>query len=268
MAEFLPHSPQKDLFMKKFLSAFALFLFGFVSAQLVHINDGEKITYRIHYGFINAGVAELSVGQTSYKGKPHYRVIGKGYSTGIVNTFFKVNDIYESYIDPQTGLPSFYVRNISEGSYRRHYETSFNHDDKTLVLYDKFKKETRNFRTFEGIQDMLSAFYHLRNMSHHKLKVGSQIKLNVWIDDESYPFLLKVVGIETKKTKLGKIQCLKIIPSVISGRVFKEKEGVIMWVTNDQNHIPVEMEAKLLVGSLKASISSHSNVKYPLAFNK
>ena len=245
MAAFLPHSPQKDLFMKKFLSAFALFLFGLVSAQLVHINDGEKITYRIHYGFINAGVAELSVGQTNYKGKPHYRVIGKGYSTGIVNTFFKVNDIYESYIDPQTGLPSFYVRNISEGSYRRHYETSFNHDDKTLVLYDKFKKETRNFRTFEGIQDMLSAFYHLRNMSHQKLKVGSQIKLNV-----------------------GKIQCLKIIPSVMSGRVFKEKEGVIMWVTNDQNHIPVEMEAKLLVGSLKASISSHSNVKYPLAFNK
>ena len=106
----MPHSPQKDLFMKKFLSAFALFLFGLVFAQLVHINDGEKITYRIHYGFINAGVAELSVGQTNYKGKPHYRVIGKGYSTGIVNTFFKVNDIYESYIDPQTGLPSFYVR--------------------------------------------------------------------------------------------------------------------------------------------------------------
>mgnify|MGYP002756385102 FL=1 len=53
-----------------------------------------------------------------------------------------------------------------------------------------------------------------------------------------------------------------------SGRIFKEKEGVTMWVTNDQNHIPVEMEAKLLVGSLKASISGYSNLKYNLDFKK
>ena len=94
------------------------------------------------------------------------------------------------------------------------------------------------------------------------------MKLTVWIDDETYPFMLKIVGVEKKKTKFGKIECLKIVPSVQSGRIFKEKEGVTMWVTNDQNHIPVEMEAKLLVGSLKASISGYSNLKYNLDFKK
>lgn len=239
-----------------------------LSAQMKHISNGEKITYRIHYGFINAGVAELTATEVDYKGKSHYHIVGKGNSTGVVNTFFKVRDIYESYIDSITGLPSFYVRNISEGGYRRHYETIFNHQKKTLTLYNKLKKETQNFNTFEGIQDMLSAFYHLRNMDNSKLKVGNQIKLNVWIDDESYPFVLKVVGVGTKRTKFGKIECLKIIPSVQSGRVFKDKEGVIMWVTNDQNRIPVELEAKLLVGSLKASISGFANVKYDLNFKK
>ena len=135
-------------------------------------------------------------------------------------------------------------------------------------MYDKLKKNSRNFNTFEGIQDMLSAFYYLRNIDSSKLKVGNQVKLNVWIDDETYPFLLKIVGVEQKKTKFGKIECLKIVPSVQSGRIFKEKEGVTMWVTNDQNHIPVEMEAKLLVGSLKASISGYSNLKYNLDFKK
>lgn len=258
----------KNKMMNRIFLAFALWISGIISAQMQHIKSGEKITYRIHYGIINAGTAELVTTEENYKGKPHYHVVGKGNSTGVVNTFFKVRDIYESYIDTATGLPSFYVRNISEGGYRRHYETIFNHANKTLVLNNKLKKETRNFSITEGLQDMLSAFYYLRNMDQSKLKVGSQIKLNVWIDDEAYPFLLKVVGIENKKTKFGRIECLKIIPSVQSGRVFKEKEGVTMWVTNDQNHIPVELEAKLLVGALKASISDYSNVKYNLNFKK
>lgn len=235
-------------------------------SQMNHINSGEKLTYRIHYGFINAGNAELTTKETNYKGEPHYHMVGKGSTSGVVNTFFKVRDIYESYINISTGLPSFYIRNIHEGSYRRHYETTFNHNQKTLILNNKLKKETRRFNTVEGLQDMLSAFYYLRNKENTELKIGSQIKLNVWIDDEAYPFLLKVVGTKVKRTKFGKIECLKIIPSVQSGRVFKEKEGVTLWVSNDQNHIPIEMEAKLLVGSLKASISGFSNVKYKLDF--
>lgn len=254
--------------MNRFFAFMAIFVFVWTSAQIKHIGNGEKLTYRIHYGFINAGVAELTATSINYKGKPHYKVLGTGKSSGVVNTFFKVNDVYESYINAETGLPSFYVRNVSEGSYRRHFETTFNHEKKSLVLYNKLKKESKNFNTVAGLQDMLSAFYHLRNMEHSKLKVGNQIRLNVWIDDEVYPFLLKITGVETKKTKFGKIECLKIVPSVMSGRVFKEKEGVTMWVTNDQNHIPIEMEAKLLVGSLKASISGYSNVKYGLNFKK
>lgn len=254
--------------MKKIFLALMIGVSNLFLTQLKNINSGEKLSYRIHYGFINAGTATMTTSNITYNGTPHLKVYGVGRSSGVVNTFFKVNDIYESYIDIATGLPSFYVRNVSEGKYRKHLETTFNHEKKTLVLYDKLDKKTRNFKAFQGIQDMLSAFYYLRNLDNSQLKVGSQIKLNVWIDDETYPFLLKVVGKEKKKTKFGKIETLKIIPSVMSGRVFKEKEGVTMWVTNDQNHIPVEMEAKLLVGSLKASLDGYADVKHKLDFSK
>ena len=92
--------------------------------------------------------------------------------------------------------------------------------------------------------------------------------MSVWIDDELFPFQLKVAGIEKISTKFGKVNCLKIIPSVVSGRVFKDKEGVTMWVTNDQNRVPVLIKAELAVGSLKASIDSYANVKYPIKFEK
>ncbi|WP_133440481.1 MULTISPECIES: DUF3108 domain-containing protein [Chryseobacterium] len=254
--------------MKKILVLFGLLFLTLGNAQkLQNIMSGEVLRYRIHYGILNAGTASLTTLKTTYKGQPHYYVKGYGKTTGAVRAFFKVEDNYESFINYNTGLPSFYVRDVQEGNYTQHYETVFNHNNQTLLLTDKEKNTTQSLKSVSGIQDMLSAFYYLRSLDDSELKVGSVKKLNVWIDDEMFPFQLKVVGAENIKTKFGWIRSLKIVPQVISGRVFKDKEGVTLWVSNDRNHIPLAIKAELAVGSLKADIDSFSNVKYPLNFS-
>lgn len=256
--------------MKKLFLFFAFAISGLFLAQITNIENGESLTYRIHYGILNAGSANLTTKYTTYKGVPHLYVKGTGKTTGAVRAFFKVDDLYESFINTNTGLPSFYVRNVKEGSYSQHLETVFNHGNQTLILTDKKTPAngSKVIKSVAGVQDMLSCFYYLRSKSNAQLKVGTVMNMNVWIDDEMFPFQLKVVGTETLSTKFGKVNCLKIIPSVKSGRVFKEKEGVTMWVTNDVNHIPVLLKAELAVGSLKASIDDYKNVKYPIAFQK
>jgi hypothetical protein len=256
--------------MKKIFNFLTLFIFFLGFGQIDNIADGESISLRIHYGFLNAGTANLTAQKTMYKGIPHLHVRGTGQTTGAVRAFFKVEDLYESYINMQTELPSFYVRNVKEGSYRQHLETVFNHDNNTLVLTDKKTPAngSKVIKSVKGVQDMLSCFYFLRSKSAAELRIGTIINMNVWIDDEMFPFQLKVIGTENLKTKFGTINCLKIIPSVKSGRVFKEKEGVTMWVSNDANHIPILLKAELAVGSLKASIDDFKNVKYPLRFIK
>lgn len=236
------------------------------SQKLDNIQSGEVLNYRIHYGFLNAGTATLTTLKTTYQGKPHFYVKGYGKTTGAVRAFFKVEDYYESFINYNTGLPSFYVRNVQEGSYTQHLETVFNHDNNTLILSDKEKNTSKVQKSVRDVQDMLSAFYYLRSLDSTALKVGSVKKLNVWIDDELFPFQLKIMGTENVKTKFGTISCLKIIPQVISGRVFKDKEGVTLWVSNDRNYVPIAVKAELAVGSLKASLDSYKNVKYPLSF--
>ena len=257
--------------MKKYISLIGIFFACFLFSQKLHnISSGESLHYRIHYGLLNAGTANLTTLKTNYKGKPHLYVKGVGKTTGAVRAFFKVEDVYESFIDIETGLPSFYVRNVKEGGYSQHLQTVFNHDNQTLILTDK-KTPTNGSKvvnSVKGIQDMLSAFYYLRSLDNSELKTGTVKNLNVWIDDEMFPFQLKVAGSENIKTKFGTINALKIIPLVKSGRVFKAKEGVTLWVSNDKNHIPLEIKAELAVGSLKASIDKFSNVKYPLNFKK
>lgn len=253
--------------MKNLFLFIGVFVFSTLSAQFDNINAGESISFRIHYGFITAGNATLSTTKTSYKGQPAFYVRGVGKTSGAAKAFFKVEDVYESYISEKKE-PLFYVRNVSEGSYTQHLQSTFNTNNNTLVLVDK-KHTDRPAKTVKvpnDVQDILSCFYYLRSVDN--LKVGSVLKMSVWIDDELFPFQLKVVGTEKISTKFGKVNCLKIIPSVVSGRVFKDKEGVTMWVTNDQNKVPVLIKAELAVGSLKASIDSYANVKYPIKFEK
>lgn len=254
--------------MKKISIFLAIFVFSLTFAQINNIADGESLTFRIHYGILNAGSANLTTKKTTYKGIPHLYVKGTGVTTGAVKAFFKVEDLYESFININTELPSFYVRNVREGGYTQHFETVFNHDNNTLILTDKKNPAngSKVLKSVKGVQDMLSCFYYLRSKTQSELKVGTVINMNVWIDDEMFPFQLKVVGTENLKTKFGTINCLKITPSVQSGRVFKEKEGVTMWVSNDANHLPMLLKAELAVGSLKASIDDIKNVKYPLKF--
>lgn len=253
--------------MKKFFSVLVIsfFALGF-SQKLDNIQSGESLNYRIHYGPLNAGTATLSAAKKMHKGLPHLHVKGYGKTTGAVRAFFKVEDYYESYINSRTGLPSFYVRNVQEGGYTQHLHTTFNHNNQTLILTDKEKNTTQTLKSVRGVQDMLSSFYHLRSLDASDLRVGSVRKLNIWIDDEVFPFQLKVVGTENMRTKFGTINCLKIVPQVISGRVFKDKEGVTLWVSNDKNYVPIAVKAELAVGSLKASLDNYKNVKYPMKF--
>ncbi|SFI08259.1 DUF3108 domain-containing protein [Halpernia frigidisoli] len=256
--------------MKKILTIFTFLLFVVNSAQVDNIISGEQLNYRIHYGFLNAGTASLTSLQTTYKGVPHYYVKGVGKTTGAVRVFFPTNDLYESFINISTGLPSFYVRNVKEGGYTQHFESVFNHQNQTVILTDKKTPAngSKVIKTVKGVQDMLSSFYYLRSLDSIMLKPGAIIKINIWIDKEIFPFQLKVVAAENVKTKFGTINCLKILPSVISGRVFKTDESVTMWITNDKNHLPIAVKADLAVGSLKADIDSFKNVKYPLNFSK
>jgi len=255
--------------MKKILLLMTFLIFANNHAQkLDNIQSGEVLNYRIHYGILNAGTATLTTLKTTYLGQPHFYVKGYGKTTGAVRAFFKVEDHYESFINYNTGLPSFYVRNVQEGGYTQHFETVFNQSNQTLILTDKEKNTSKQQKSVKDIQDMLSAFYYLRSLDSSDLRTGSVKKLNVWIDDEVFPFQIKVAGTENVKTKFGTINCLKIIPQVMSGRVFKDKEGVTLWVSNDRNLVPVAIKAELAVGSLKASLESYKNVKYPLKFSK
>ena len=216
---------QLQLVMKRFLPIIiAIFTLQFMQAQESAFKSGEWFKFKMSYsGFLKAGNATLQVNETVLDGKPVYHVVGKGWTTGAIKWFFKVQDRYESYFDKEKILPYKFIRKIDEGGHVKDIEINFDHDKKEALVHNKKHDTKKSFTTKPNIQDMVSTFYYLRNKVNAKtLKVGDEIKLDMFFDEENYGFKLKYLGKENLDTKFGTVETLMFRPYVMAGRVFKE----------------------------------------------
>ena len=225
--------------------------------------SGEWFQFRIHYGPFNASYATMQLNETNYKGKSVYHVIGKGTTTGLARLFFKGDDNYESYFDKVDGKPYRFIRQIDEGGYTKDLEILFNHEVNSAIAYDRKRKKDTTLTIPVGVQDMMSAFYYFRNnVEFNKLKYGDDFVIDMILDDdEIFKFKMRYLGKEVLRTKFGKVETLKFRPYVQSGRVFKAKESLTVWISNDENRAPVRIKASLRVGSIVADLEGFKGLK-------
>ena len=77
-----------------------------------------------------------------------------------------------------------------------------------------------------------------------------------------------VIKVDINGSKV-KIKTLKFRPYVMAGRVFKEEESLTLWVSADENKIPLKIKADLAVGSLRADLVEYKGLKhyFPIQFD-
>ncbi|TKS57509.1 DUF3108 domain-containing protein [Mesohalobacter halotolerans] len=249
---------------KKSFLLVLIFTTAFSVAQEKAFQDGERLDYRVKYGWFNASKASLEVKLDKLDGKTVYHIKGFGKSTGLLDVFFKVRDRYESFIDTNQVKPYKFIRDIIEGGYYKNKMISFDYSQKIATVHD-YKYDTVHKHQFtDKTQDMLSALYYLRNqVNNKKLKKGDEYTLNMFFDEQNFDFKTRFLGRETIETKFGKVKCLIFRPYVKSGRVFEEEESVTVWISDDMNKIPVKIEAELAVGSLTAKLNNFKGLKHP-----
>jgi hypothetical protein len=226
---------------------------------------GEYLKYRIHYGIINAGIAELQVSETTTRNQRKvYHMIGTGRSVGMAEWFFRTRDRYESFIDTEAMLPWEFIRDVDEGGYVIKRHLKFDHYNQMAV--ETLKDPDQSYPIIQYAQDMLSAFYYARCIKTEELEPGDELPVDMFLDYEDFSFKLKFLGYDVIKTRWGKVRCKKLIPVVQEGRVFSDKEGLTLWVTDDENKIPVRLEAELVVGSIKMDLVEYKNLIRPISF--
>jgi len=243
------------------LSSSAIAQNDFCSARNTSFKDGEKLTFRVFYnvGFvwINAGNVHFHTKLEDLKGRKVYHITGDGKTAKSYELFYKVKDKYETYIDKESMLPVKFVRHVNEGGFIIDQEVTMNHN-RGEALCDK-----KVYTIPKCTQDVLSAIYFARNIDYNKYKPGDKIPFDMFLDNKVYSLYIKYVGKEEIKTKMGTYNAIKIVPLLIEGTIFSGGEKMMVWITDDENHLPLRIESPILVGSVKVDLVGFDNLRNP-----
>jgi hypothetical protein len=223
---------------------------------------GEKTKYLVHYGLIDAGIAELEVrnSEKQMRGRDMLHIIGKGESRGLVDFFFHVEDKYESFVDKDGIFPWLFIRDVNEGGYEIHQTYKF-FQNKRQVLTQKGKTHD----VPPAVQDMLSAAFYARTMDLDNLKKGEIVTVKSFVDDENFDLKIRFKGVDDVNVKSGKYRCLVFNPVIQEGRVFKTEDDMEVWISDDGNKLPILCKAKILVGSIKVELIDWEGLANPMA---
>ena len=231
---------------------------------------GETLKYGAYYnwGFIwlHAGEVEFTVTSKKYEGRDVDHLYAFGTTFKSYDRIFKVRDKYQSYVDPQTLQPLWYERDVKEGNYTAFEEYKFDYENNLINTYVQKRNNPGMYGTLPltpCLFDVMSAIYYFRSVDFSKYSVGDKIPINMILDSESYNLNMRYLGKEEVQTRnKKKYKCLKFAIQLVEGSVFKGDEDAIVWITDDENKIPVIVETKIIVGSIKAILTDANGLKF------
>lgn len=223
---------------------------------------GERLTYRLTYGVFDAGEAVFQVMNTkkTVKGRKLWRMVATGKTVSAFEWFYKVDDLYESYMDADALVPWVFKRRVDEGGFKFAQDYTFFQHKNVVETNEGNKHEVP-----DQVQDMISAFYYARTFDFSNAKKGDTFKVNIFLDEELTPTKIKYLGKEVIRTRKGKFRCHKFAPVVVEGRIFPNEDAARIWITDDENKIPIMAKAKLHFGSVKMHLVRWDGLNNPIA---
>ena len=255
--------------MKKilFLVTFSILSIGayaqseFCNPRNTAFGEGEQLYFKVWYNagriWIGAGEANFTVSLDQLNGKKVYHIVGDGKTLKSYEWFYKVRDRYESWVDASTMQPMKFVRNVNEGGFKIYNNVVFNQSIGQAVSTDGI------FNVPKCVQDVLSAIYYARNINYDAYKPGARIPFNMFLDDKVYNLYIRYIGKEKVVTRYGTFNTIKIAPLLIEGSIFKGGEKMLVWVSDDDNHLPVRIDSPILMGSIKVDLMGFSKLRNP-----
>ena len=229
--------------------------------------DGESLTYKIYYNinfiWIPAGEVTFDIDK---RGNRYYaEAIGRTY--GGYDWIFKVRDTFQSVLDATTLLPIQTTRIVNEGKYTKYDHVTYMRNSRlaeSTMGKTRQSAESKMITIDQCVHDILSTMYALRNTPVQSLNDKKRFELDMLLDREKYPITMTYKGTEdqTKIKGVGSFDTYVFEPKLIAGNIFKEESGMTIWVSRDQNKVPLMIESPISVGKIKAILIGHKNLKY------
>lgn len=260
--------------MKRFFTAIFLLCTTPPFAQLYH--PGEVLDYRVSYKakmFPNTevGTVQVSTSESELAGRKLYKVIGMGRTLPTYRWFFPLDDTYTVWIDPATLQPVRFESDIHEGDYT--FQSTYIYDWAASQVHTRWRsredpEQQKALALTAESMDAISLFFNLRTAMPEEFKEGELRTLQMVLQDTIQHLKYRFIGRETKKIRnMGRYNALRFECQLGTTEGFSFTDGTIftIWISDDENKIPLYIESPVRVGSIQAYISGYKGLKYPVA---
>ena len=244
----------------------------FAQQQTLPFQSGEKINYKVSYnwGFVwvDAGKVVFEVDSVMHDDRPAFHFQSFGRSLSSYDWLFKVRDSFESVADADGFNPYWFTRKTREGHFRVNNKFYFDYKNKLIISQteNSNKAQQTDSLLLDGfVLDVQTAVYFFRTLEFEHMTEGEKIPFRVIIDGEIFDLHGQYLGEEIIENHDGQIyRCHKFSAMLVEGTLFTGGEDLFVWLSDDKNRIPILVEAKILVGSVKAYFTGGENILHPM----
>lgn len=233
-------------------------------AQNNTIGLEEKLVYTASYNMsgVLTDLAEVTMQTNTVKTSRAtlLRLKCTAFTYSKWDNFFKIRDLYETYVSPNTIKPYLHNREINEGGYFKNMKYKFNHKTNTVKATQTKKNnwvENETISIGGNTKDLVSTLYTIRTFKLSGLSAGVSKTFTVLFDRKEIKIKVTYLGRETIDTALGSKDCYKIA----MGAANSSSVNGTLWLTADANKIPVYGKFKIPVGNGELKIKSASGLK-------
>ena len=224
---------------------------AFLGQDNVHI--GERLTYALSWGNIPAGTAVLEVaGRQVLSGRSVIKLLHTARSNNFVSVFYPVNNRVESFLDEEAMLPARLSFKRREGKRKNDMEVVFDQGAHLAIVTKDGQTET--LAVPHHVQDTLSCLYYFRSLPLSA--AGDTVGMDVHHDKKNYHLELRVEGFERMQSPLGEVDTVRVLAIMPFRGLFLNEGNIRVWFTNDAARVPILVRAKVVIGSISATLTS------------
>ena len=171
-------------------------------------------------------------------------------TVGAVNLLFRVSDRFQSSFNRETGCSEGFSKQLIEGRRQVNSDLKFNYAQSKAVFTEKNLisgiRKHQEVAIPSCVTDSLSAIFYAASQP---MTVGHSFQFPLADAMRTIPVTMRVEGHEEVKTPAGTFQTLRVEPTADAG-VVKNRGNIWIWYTDDERHLPVQMRARLLWGTI------------------
>ncbi len=175
----------------------------------------------------------------------------------LADKIYRVRDTIISYLEPKTLKTLSFRKAAHEGKNYSSVEGAvFTYRDSEIDVYSYKKKPNKPIEeadlTVSGeCTDMAGVIHLIRGLDPEEVK-KQDVSLMIFDGRKKYDMRLHYVDEEEIKANNNlKYNCIKYTLFIDNKEAFLEEESMSFWISKDNNRLPIQIDTKIKVGTLR-----------------